>query len=91
MDRGRVKKIKPQRLIGADNPGFNPFQESQGQMNRRWVNGGGNNGGGRQNYQIFRQNSHHNHHRNYNTNFRGRHQNRNYSRPNRNRGCGFQR
>lgn len=81
MDRGRVKRVKVPRPVGADNPNYNPFQETQTQMNRRWVNNH------RYNYHTYRQNPHHNRHNNNNHNqFRGGrgggggHHKRNFSR-----------
>lgn len=84
MDRGRIKKIKLHGLTGADNPGFNQFQEIQNQQlqnNSKWHND-------KFNGRIFRQNKHHHHHhhhnrhnnnyrnRNFNSNHRGNHQKR---------------
>lgn len=47
MDRGKVKKVKPNSMVGRDNPGFNPFQEFQSRQQQQsqhqrppsWVNG----------------------------------------------------
>lgn len=65
MDRGRTKKVKIHgpSSAGRDNPGFNPFQETQSNRNRQWTNTNGR----FVKFQIYKQNHHHR-----NSNFRSK-------------------
>lgn len=85
MDRGHKKKLGSKLVQNRDNPGYNPFQESQNQRNA-WTISNGNNGSNsnamhRPSFksQIYRQNPKKFHHKfNRNSGNGGRHFSNNY-------------
>lgn len=93
MDRGHKKKLGSKLVLSRDNPGYNPFQESQNQRNA-WTISNGNSGSNtnglhRPAYksQVYRQNPKKlNHHKfNRNSGNGGRHFGNNYRYNNYNR------
>lgn len=61
MDRGHKKKTNSKLVISRDNPGYNPFQETQTQRNNWTVSSGHNNASRPFNKQIYRINTHNKH------------------------------
>lgn len=58
MDRGHKKKLGSKLVLGRDNPGYNPFQETQNSRNNWIVSKGDSNGTTQRPYkpQVYRQN-----------------------------------
>lgn len=89
MDRGHKKKLGSKLVLGRDNPGYNPFQESQNQRNT-WTISNGNNGSSSSashrpfKTQIYRQNPKPKYHHKFNRNSGngGRHFSNGYNRYN---------
>lgn len=89
MDRGHKKKLGSKLVLGRDNPGYNPFQESQNQRNTWIISNGNNPSASYRSFKphIHRQNPKQKYHHKFNRNSGngGRHFSNNYRHPNYNR------